>query len=179
MMPALPNSALEAAARGLDTTREVSSIPRSEQGDKWTYPSAMQFYNALALKRKTSPDEAAYMRDAVVAHNVVNERTWEKVMEWEKVHARTCSNPQLRRFLGKYGHSTPRSLAHRFFWGMGAPFDRHDWFVNRCGREVRYVIDYYDDPHAGDDVQVYIDARPALDSFGALCDRIASVFRRR
>lgn len=24
------------------------------------------------------------------------------------------------------------------------PFDRHDWIVDRCGREVRYVIDYYD-----------------------------------
>lgn len=23
------------------------------------------------------------------------------------------------------------------------PFDRHDWIVDRCGTEVRYVIDYY------------------------------------
>jgi len=23
------------------------------------------------------------------------------------------------------------------------PFDRHDWIVDRCGKEVRYVIDYY------------------------------------
>ena len=23
------------------------------------------------------------------------------------------------------------------------PFDRHDWFVDRDGCEVRYVIDYY------------------------------------
>jgi hypothetical protein len=23
------------------------------------------------------------------------------------------------------------------------PFDRHDWIVDRCGREVRYVIDFY------------------------------------
>lgn len=25
----------------------------------------------------------------------------------------------------------------------GFPFDRHDWFVDRAGKEVRYVIDYY------------------------------------
>ena len=24
------------------------------------------------------------------------------------------------------------------------PFDRHDWIVDRCGKHVRYVIDYYD-----------------------------------
>ena len=30
------------------------------------------------------------------------------------------------------------------------PFDRHDWFVDRCGEEVRYVIDFYfDDEKAG------------------------------
>lgn len=23
------------------------------------------------------------------------------------------------------------------------PFDRHDWIVDRCGTEVRYVIDFY------------------------------------
>ena len=23
------------------------------------------------------------------------------------------------------------------------PFDRHDWYVDRCGKEVRYVIDFY------------------------------------
>lgn len=23
------------------------------------------------------------------------------------------------------------------------PFDRHDWTVDRCGKEVRYVIDFY------------------------------------
>ncbi|GBE59845.1 hypothetical protein BOVATA_013380 [Babesia ovata] len=178
MMPMLPNRPLQEAARGLDTTREQSSIPRADTGEKWTYPSAMQFYNALALKHKTSPDEAAYMRDAVLAHNNVNERTWEKVLEWEKMHFSTCPNPQLRRFVGKYGYNSPRSLMHRYIWRMGEPFDRHDWFVNRCGRDVRYVIDYYDDPRAEDAVQVYIDARPALDSFGAVMDRIKGLFRR-
>lgn len=35
---------------------------------------------------------------------------------------------------------------------FGHPFDRHDWFVDRGGREVRYVIDYYfnPDPKAGE-----------------------------
>ena len=28
--------------------------------------------------------------------------------------------------------------------GYQLPFDRHDWIVDRNGKEVRYVIDYYD-----------------------------------
>jgi hypothetical protein len=27
------------------------------------------------------------------------------------------------------------------------PFDRHDWTVDRCGQEVRYVIDFYFHEH--------------------------------
>ncbi len=30
------------------------------------------------------------------------------------------------------------------------PFDRHDWYVDRKGQEVRYVIDFYfDEEKAG------------------------------
>lgn len=29
------------------------------------------------------------------------------------------------------------------WFGGQLPFDRHDWWVDRCGREVRYVIDFY------------------------------------
>lgn len=53
------------------------------------------------------------------------------------------------------------------------PFDRHDWIVDRCGKEVRYIIDYYD----GGEVNVQngkfaiLDVRPAFDSFSAIWDR--------
>ncbi len=28
--------------------------------------------------------------------------------------------------------------------GYTAPFDRHDWVIDRCGKEVEYVIDFYE-----------------------------------
>lgn len=35
-------------------------------------------------------------------------------------------------------------LARVRSWLTGElPFDRHDWVVDRCGQEVRYVIDFY------------------------------------
>ncbi|XP_064338659.1 holocytochrome c-type synthase isoform X1 [Camelus dromedarius] len=53
------------------------------------------------------------------------------------------------------------------------PFDRHDWIVNRCGTEVRYVIDYYDGGEVNQDYQFTIlDVRPALDSLSAVWDRM-------
>lgn len=35
-------------------------------------------------------------------------------------------------------------LARIRSWLSGElPFDRHDWVIDRCGQEVRYVIDFY------------------------------------
>jgi cytochrome c heme-lyase len=52
------------------------------------------------------------------------------------------------------------------------PFDRHDWVVDRCGTQVRYVIDFYGgapDPKAP--VSFYLDVRPDL-SFQGISDRL-------
>lgn len=53
------------------------------------------------------------------------------------------------------------------------PFDRHDWIVDRCGREVRYIIDYYDGGigHAYQKVAI-LDVRPAMDSAENVWDRM-------
>jgi Cytochrome c/c1 heme lyase len=65
-----------------------------------------------------------------------------------------------------------------------APFDRHDWVVDRGGQEVRYIIDYYHDESAVEKDQnpkhlhdltsmrsIAVDVRPALDSVEALFAR--------
>lgn len=61
------------------------------------------------------------------------------------------------------------------------PFDRHDWVVNRNGKEVRYVIDYYEtgneNKELGNGLDIELDVRPALDSFGAWWDRSKMLFK--
>jgi hypothetical protein len=58
------------------------------------------------------------------------------------------------------------------------PFDRHDWIIDRGnGDEVRYVIDFYkgaekQKQQEGAPISIFLDVRPALDSFPALVDRI-------
>ncbi|EAN33068.1 Cytochrome c1 heme lyase [Theileria parva strain Muguga] len=168
-MPNLPNEPLNGV--NLDTKREKSSIPRAGHDQNWVYPSAMQFYNALLMKNKDDGN-SNYMSEAVKAHNEVNELSWNQILKYEKLHQSECKSPKLRRFVGKYNNPSPKSYLVRLFTRYEKPFDRHDWYVDRCGREVRYVLDYYDDPKSANYLQVYIDVRPALDNFQNLYDRI-------
>ena len=67
------------------------------------------------------------------------------------------------------------SIFHsRNLMGYELPFDRHDWIVDRCGEDVRYIIDYYDVGKVDPNTHRFavLDVRPALDSFGALWDRM-------
>lgn len=48
--------------------------------------------------------------------------------------------------------------------GYELPFDRHDWIIDRCGKEVRYIIDYYDGGAVDNKFQfALLDVRPAMD----------------
>jgi cytochrome c heme-lyase len=79
----------------------------------------------------------------------------------------------LSRFEGKWNELSPK--AKFLTWcGYDKPFDRHDWYVNRCGREVRYIIDYYGSTNSHG---FHIDARPEL-TFGGLVDRVTVVGKR-
>jgi cytochrome c heme-lyase len=171
MMPVLPQTPAEQQNVDLSKQRATSSIPKTGEECNWVYPSPQQFYHALLRKNKDVDADA--MEDVVHVHNVTNERTWEKVMDWERLHEKTCPTPSLIRFVGRskdlsWGAWWSSSLSYR-----GAPFDRHDWFVDRCGQKtVRYVIDYYDDPRARNKMQITIEARPGVDSLGDAVDRL-------
>ena len=62
------------------------------------------------------------------------------------------------------------------------PFDRHDWVVDRDGKDVRYVIDFYKGAQATSVDQapfsIFLDVRPALDSYQAVIDRACVYYRQ-
>ena len=65
------------------------------------------------------------------------------------------------------------SLLNRLLCSYELPFDRHDWIIDRCGREVRYVIDYYDGGKVHEDYKfALLDVRPAMDSWENCWDRM-------
>lgn len=63
--------------------------------------------------------------------------------------------------------------------GYELPFDRHDWIIDRCGKDVRYVIDYYDGGQVGPDYKfALLDVRPAMDSATNIWDRMRVAYWR-
>lgn len=130
--------------------------------------------NYVALKRKGKGDDVSEddMESVVAAHNTLNEVTWNHVWSWEQLHKDECGGPMLLRFAGRPHDLSPLARIYSWFGGP-LPFDRHDWYVDRCGKEVRYVIDFYfDDAKAGSPEAFDLVVRPALDSPEAALDRV-------
>eukprot|EP00947_MAST-08B_sp_MAST-8B-sp1_P002680 g2680.t1 len=167
----LPAEAASTAAAATSSGAGGSAADASDDGEPvWQYPSEQMFFNAM--KRKGWDPQAEDMGTVVSIHNAVNERAWRQLMEWEKLHCDTCPDPKLLRFMGRPKDLSPKA---RFLGllGYNQPFDRHDWVVDRCGEEVRYVIDFYNGrPTREKPIAVHLDVRPALDSVQAALDRI-------
>ncbi|TCD61413.1 Cytochrome c1 heme lyase [Steccherinum ochraceum] len=141
--------------------REVSSIPRTD-GSNWVYPSESQFFNAMA--RKNHNPQATDMKVIVPIHNAVNERAWAEVMKWEAGQGGDkCGGIKLVSFKGRPQDRTPKAWVKTLL-GYSAPFDRHDWVVDRCGTRMRYVIDFYTGRGVTGGPSFYLDVRPAVDN---------------
>lgn len=119
------------------------------------------------------------MAHIIRIHNVNNEVAWQEVLKWEALHASECAKPRLKKFGGKAQDFSPRARI-RSWMGYELPFDRHDWIVDRCGQEVRYIIDYYDvgEVNTQSGKFAVLDVRPALDSLGAMWDRTKVAYWR-
>ncbi|KAL3809492.1 hypothetical protein ACHAXA_007963 [Cyclostephanos tholiformis] len=142
----------------LPTERVSSTIPKGNE-ETWTYPSPQMFYNALARKGKLDPEtKEEDMASVVAIHNCMNEGTWKRILQWEKVltggeDGGGTGGPRLTKFLGRPTDISPKAYIKNRLFGHPLPFDRHDWTVTRTGtdgieEDVRYVIDYYHDDAA-------------------------------
>jgi cytochrome c heme-lyase len=169
----------------LPTERQVSSIPRAVPAPDgktfWEYPSQQMFWNAMLRKGwRWQKDDLAPkdMDDIIKIHNANNEQAWQEVLKWEALHARECGNPKLKSFGGKAQDYSPRAKI-RSWMGYELPFDRHDWIIDRCGTDVRYVIDYYDGGVVDDKYKfALLDVRPAMDSVDNVWDRMKVCYMR-
>ncbi|KAG0088102.1 Cytochrome c1 heme lyase [Podila epicladia] len=188
-MPATPDQfRIASQTRDLNTEREMSTIPKAANaadpynekgagnhaadpdGDSdsvWIYPSEQMFFNAM--KRKNWNPREEDMKFVVPIHNMVNEMAWKHILKWEKNMENTCGGPKLVKFEGKPKEITPKARI-RSWMGYTLPFDRHDWVVDRCGKQVTYIIDFYSgqpDPRYPEAPSFYLDVRPKLTPEGA------------
>lgn len=168
----------------LPTDRQTSSIPKvTEDGSIqfWQYPSQQMFWNAMLRKGwrwKNDDISPKDMGDIIHIHNANNEQAWKEVLKWEALHAKECGCPRLKSFGGKATEYSPRARI-RSWLGYELPFDRHDWIVDRCGKDVRYVIDYYDGGVVDSDYKfALLDVRPAMDSLDNVWDRMRVAYMR-
>lgn len=192
--PTLPaNHPTIASHPGLDNGRVTSSIPRSFSADaddcpvdhgasanpsnaeiesgrdasgNWVYPSEKMFFDAM--KRKGYDAREVDMRTVVPIHNAVNERAWAKIKEWEAPYLidSKCGGPKLTSFANKSERMTPTARINTIL-GYTAPFDRHDWVIDRCGTRIDYVIDFYAGRPGGTagGPSFYLDVRPKLNTW--------------
>lgn len=151
----------------LPTEREISSIPKTDTHTNWIYPSQKQFFEAM--KRKNWSPQASDMQTVIPIHNQVNEIAWRHIQEWERAliqeTQRKCGGISLTSFRGDLKKLTPRAWFRLYILMRPAPFDRHDWLVDRCGVEVPYVLDFYGGEEQGG---VFVDVRPKLQNWEGL-----------
>lgn len=71
----------------LPVDREVSSIPRGDDGGNWEYPSPQQMYNAMLRKGYTDTPQDA-VESMVAVHNFLNEGAWSEIVGWERIFSK-------------------------------------------------------------------------------------------
>ena len=182
-------------ASALGTSRVVSSIPRSSSpgpsscpvnheqetgasaSGNWIYPSEKMFFDAMKRKGYDSA-RATDMQTVVPIHNAVNERAWAEILRWEKPYVApansACGGPRLHSFAGLSESMSPKARLNTLL-GYTAPFDRHDWVVDRCGTKVEYVIDFYAGRPGGNGngkLNFYLDVRPKLNTWEGVKMRV-------
>ena len=78
------------------------------------------------------------MESIIKIHNRNNEDAWQEVLKWEAFHAHDCpAGPRLVRFGGKAKDFSLSAKVRYHMLGYPLPYDRHDWIVNRCGKQVK------------------------------------------
>jgi cytochrome c heme-lyase len=136
-----------------ETDSSASASSSKPKNHHWVYPSEQQLYNAMRRKGwKNVPVDS--IPTVLQIHNSINERTWDKVLEWEYMmmmmgtrnHSSAGArgvgvvaddsstvlpkSPRLVRFEGRPKDMTPKAfLFSKILLISDPPFDRHDWYV--------------------------------------------------
>ncbi|KAF2759441.1 cytochrome c and c1 heme-lyase [Pseudovirgaria hyperparasitica] len=182
--PAAPKNSEQQQQQEQHTTPDSEPADAHKKETNWIYPSPKMFYEAM--KRKKHSPEPATMDAIVPIHNAVNERVWTEIKTWEHGWGTdACEGPFggtfLESFHGMGDQLSPKARVNSWL-GYAKPFDRHEWVINRCGRRVEYLIDFYagrDEGVPGKSLNFYLDVRPKLNSWEGWAMRGARVLGLR
>jgi cytochrome c heme-lyase len=57
------------------------------------------------------------------------------------------------KFQGRPNDLSTKAFFKHHVLGYVKPFDRHDWTVDRCGKYVEYILDFYEGSQSSTDTQ--------------------------
>ncbi|QIW97911.1 hypothetical protein AMS68_003429 [Peltaster fructicola] len=168
----IPRAVVQAQDKPLNEA-ERAALPANSEGESghdtqsgnWVYPSQEMFFNAM--RRKGHEAKREDMSSIVPIHNAVNERAWAEIKMWEAGQgSEKCGGPKLVSFSGDSKALTPKARWNQLV-GYNPPFDRHDWVVDRCGKRIDYVIDFYSGKGGQglNGLNFYLDVRPKLNTW--------------
>lgn len=123
-------------------TRQASELYSSDDRPS-CHPHHLLWLEAGACAAAGGNKTGAFLNNAARSHDdyvttLTRGPGWERaqVRRWEALHARQCGEPRLKRFQGRPNDYSPKARLLNML-GYKLPFDRHDWVVDRCGRDVR------------------------------------------
>lgn len=148
-----------------------------------------------------------WLAKTIIRRQLICKQLFPSIMLSTNEHGRRCSNGKLAeeaRHVVVSGWSPSRARqtkpvprqGGRCYWGLfivtrnypvfliyeifsySAPFDRHDWIVDRCGMRMRYVIDFYTGRNSSSGPSFYLDVRPALDNWEGVKMRVQHCWQR-
>ncbi|KAI8805721.1 cytochrome c/c1 heme lyase-domain-containing protein [Cladochytrium replicatum] len=137
--------------------------------------------------KPTQEEIAVRQREAEIAmvlrlQQMVKNECWRKILAWEGMtDSSKCGGPKVIKY-EKVTKYTPKARVNHLLLGHKLPFDRQDWTIDRCGKTVRYIVDFYPGEKPKDDWQLqnadthglsmYMDVRPAVEGPGSIWHRI-------
>ena len=159
--------------------KATGNVPKNatDNDNVWVFPSPQRFYNAM--KKKGWDPQERDMRHVVSIHNTINHTCWDHVLQYESYHFDKCPTPKLKSFKGRPADLSLKAKLLSYL-GYIKPFDRHDWIIDRCGQDIKYIIDFYEgsgsyNNHSNNNIKksptVYLDVRPNM-TFNGIIDRI-------
>jgi len=144
-------------------------------------PPGQTFVSKSHIQKGKNKPTWIDLSEEMVQEDTPQEMALNEILLWENFIGSDLDELKLLRYCNKPREYSPHAR-FRGLLGYGLPFNRHDWIIDRSGREVRYVIDYYDlgdenGYHTGENIE--LDVRPAFNSIDAIFYRAKAAVLRR
>merc|ERR1719266_1865101 len=117
-------------------------------GESWKWNDEDIDQNTMDQILKQREDLNKTNTNQIKHYNMDDEAAWKEIMKWESMHTHKEDGSKIDSKMHssecRADFYSPKARLGALM-GFKLPFDRHDCIVNRDGKEIRYVVEYYHD----------------------------------